>query len=316
MAKFCPLFSSSSGNCIYIGTSDGGILIDAGVSAKRITSALDSIGVSTESIGAIFITHEHSDHVNGLRVFAGSRNIDVYASAGTLGALDSMCILNGKFTAHEIDESGAEAAGIYVKPFATPHDAAQSCGYTAVTPDGRRISVATDLGHMTDTVMNAIYGSDLVMLESNHEIDLLRRGPYPYPLKQRILSDRGHLSNTACSDAAVKLLDSGTVRFMLGHLSKQNNTPELAYETTHSAFTVHGARSGSDYLLGVAGDNGKVISFRTEGKMYNIDLICIGKLKEDYLRGACAEYSKRLSRTRASVFCSLFTRRRASMRCA
>ena len=250
MAKFCPLFSSSSGNCIYIGTSDGGILIDAGVSAKRITSALDSIGVSPESIGAIFITHEHSDHVNGLRVFAG-----------TLGALDSMCILNGKFTAHEIDESGAEAAGIYVKPFATPHDATQSCGYTAVTPDGRRISVATDLGHMTDTVMNAIYGSDLVMLESNHEIDLLRRGPYPYPLKQRILSDRGHLSNTACSDAAVKLLDSGTVRFMLGHLSKQNNTPELAYETTHSAFTVHGARSGSDYLLGVAGDNGKVISF-------------------------------------------------------
>lgn len=261
MAKFCPLFSSSSGNCIYIGTSDGGILIDAGVSAKRITSALDSIGVSPESIGAIFITHEHSDHVNGLRVFAGSRNIDVYASAGTLGALDSMCILNSKFTAHEIDESGAEAAGIYVKPFATPHDAAQSCGYTAVTPDGRRISVATDLGHMTDTVMNAIYGSDLVMLESNHEIDLLRRGPYPYPLKQRILSDRGHLSNTACSDAAVKLLDSGTVRFMLGHLSKQNNTPELAYETTHSAFTVHGAKSGSDYLLGVAGDNGKVISF-------------------------------------------------------
>ena len=152
-------------------------------------------------------------------------------------------------------------AVVSVKPFATPHDAAQSCGYTAVTPDGRRISIATDLGHVTDTVMNAIYGSDLVMLESNHEIDLLRRGPYPYPLKQRILSDIGHLSNTACSDAAVKLLDSGTVRFMLGHLSKQNNTPDLAYETTHSAFTIHGAKAGSDYLLGVAGDNGKAISF-------------------------------------------------------
>lgn len=205
MAKFCPLFSSSSGNCIYIGTSDGGILIDAGVSAKRITGALENIGVSPDSISAIFITHEHSDHINGLRVFAGSRNIDVYASAGTLRALDSIGILNGKFTAREISENGAEAAGIYVKPFATPHDAAQSCGYTAVTPDGRRISIATDLGHVTDTVMNAIYGSDLVMLESNHEIDLLRRGPYPYPLKQRILSDIGHLSNTACSDAAVKL---------------------------------------------------------------------------------------------------------------
>ena len=146
MAKFCPLFSSSSGNCIYIGTSDGGILIDAGVSAKRITGALENIGVSPDSISAIFITHEHSDHINGLRVFAGSRNIDVYASAGTLRALDSMGILNGKFTAREISENGAEAAGIYVKPFATPHDAAQSCGYTAVTPDGRRISIATDLG--------------------------------------------------------------------------------------------------------------------------------------------------------------------------
>lgn len=261
MARFCPLFSSSSGNCIYIGTSEGGILIDAGVSAKRIVTALDSIGVSPESISAIFITHEHSDHINGLRVFAGKRNIDVYASEGTLSALDRLKILNGKFAYHAIDKQGAEAAGIYVKPFSTPHDAAESCGYTAVTPDGKRISVATDLGHITDTVMNAIYGSDLVMLESNHEVELLRRGPYPYQLKQRILSDRGHLSNDTCADTAIKLLDSGTMRFVLGHLSKQNNTPELAYETTHSALTIHGARLGTDYLLDVAGDGGKIISF-------------------------------------------------------
>lgn len=261
MARFCPLFSSSSGNCIYIGSSGGGILIDAGVSAKRITAALEQIGVSPDSIGAIFITHEHSDHINGLRVFAGHNNIDVYASAGTLAALGDIGMLDGRFTAREITDEGVEAAGICVKPFATPHDAAQSVGYTAMTPDGRRISIATDLGHVTDTVMNAIYGSDLVMLESNHEIELLRRGPYPYPLKQRILSDRGHLSNDACADAALRLLEGGTVRFMLGHLSKQNNTPELAYETTHSAFTINGAKLGSDYLLGVAGDAHRLISF-------------------------------------------------------
>ena len=227
MAKFCPLFSSSSGNCIYIGTSDGGILIDAGVSAKRITGALENIGVSPDSISAIFITHEHSDHINGLRVFAGSRNIDVYASAGTLRALDSIGILNGKFTAREISENGAEAAGIYVKPFATPHDAAQSCGYTAVTPDGRRISIATDLGHVTDTVMNAIYGSDLVMLESNHEIDLLRRGPYPYPLKQRILSDIGHLSNTACSGGEAARLGYGAVHARASEQAEQHARPRV-----------------------------------------------------------------------------------------
>ena len=145
---------------------------------------------------------------------------------------------------------------------------------TGKTPSATNVIIAKDTGYGAEwknfynkkvisamVYANAIYGSDLVMLESNHEIDLLRRGPYPYPLKQRILSDIGHLSNTACSDAAVKLLDSGTVRFMLGHLSKQNNTPDLAYETTHSAFTIHGAKAGSDYLLGVAGDNGKAISF-------------------------------------------------------
>ncbi|MBQ2774752.1 MAG: MBL fold metallo-hydrolase [Clostridia bacterium] len=261
MARFCPLFSSSSGNCIYIGTSNGGILIDVGVSAKRTVNALEQIGVSPEDISAIFITHEHSDHINGLKVFAGKYSMDVWASGGTLSALGEAGILNEKINIHELSSGGAEAAGMFVRPFHTSHDSAESVGYTIVTPDDKRIAVATDLGIVTPEVMNAIYGSDLVMLESNHDVDLLKRGPYPYYLKQRILSNRGHLSNECCAETALKLLDGGTTRFVLGHLSRHNNVPQLAYETTNSLFTMHGAVNGSDFLLNVANDDGKVISF-------------------------------------------------------
>ena len=261
MARFCPLFSSSSGNCIYIGASGGGILIDVGVSAKRTVNALRQIGVSPADISAVFITHEHSDHISGLKVFAGNNGLDVWASGGTLSALGASGILSGKFLVHEMPKEGVETAGMFVRAFHTPHDSAESVGYTVVTQDGKRVAVATDLGTVTQEVMNAIYGSELVMLESNHDVGMLRSGPYPYYLKQRILSDRGHLSNESCSETAIKLLDGGTTRFVLGHLSRQNNFPQLAYETTNSAFTMHGAVNGSDYLLEVAGDNGRVISF-------------------------------------------------------
>ena len=202
MAKFCPLFSSSSGNCIYIGTSDGGILIDAGVSAKRITGALENIGVSPDSISAIFITHEHSDHINGLRVFAGSRNIDVYASAGTLRALDSMSILNGKFTAREISENGAEAAGIYVKPFATPHDAAQSCGYTVVTPDGCAFE-----GQAERIVCRAIDGDIAILAKHGDYCTALGMG------EAHIVDADGQRRRAACMGGLLSVLD-GDVRLV------------------------------------------------------------------------------------------------------
>ena len=261
MAKFCPLFSSSSGNCIYIGTSGGGILVDVGVSAKRTVNALEQIGVSPEDISAIFITHEHSDHISGLKVFAAKYGMDVWASCGTLSALCSSGAITEKVNIHELPSAGVEAAGMFVRPFHTSHDSAESVGYTIVTPDDKRISIATDLGTVTPEVMNAIYGSELVMLESNHDIGMLKSGPYPYYLKQRILSNKGHLSNESCAETALKLLDSGTTRFVLGHLSRHNNFPQLAYETTNSAFTMHGAVNGSDFLLDVATDNGKVITF-------------------------------------------------------
>lgn len=252
MARFCSLFSSSSGNCTYIGSSGGGILIDAGVSAKQISLGLNGIGVGESEINAIFVTHEHSDHIKGLRVFASKYNIPVYATAGTLSELEKMGVLNGKFPTAVI-EGEIECGGQLIKPFATSHDVAESCGFSVTTGDERQLSVATDTGIVTDEMRDALTGSDLVLIESNHDIGMLRNGNYPYLLKRRILSDTGHLSNLACGDFVTELIKSGTTRFVLGHLSKENNIPSLAYQTSKAALDCLGATENRDYILTVAG---------------------------------------------------------------
>lgn len=256
MARFCPLFSGSSGNSTYIGSARGGILIDAGVSAKRLTQALCDINVDASRVEAIFITHEHTDHISGLRVFANKHGIDVYASRGTLRALERKGVLDGRFKAREITDDGVEVNGMFVCPFHTSHDAAESVGYTVITADGRRASVATDTGYVTDETFSAIYGSELIMLESNHDVGMLCNGSYPYDTKRRILSKYGHLSNDSCAETITKLLDGGTTRFFLAHLSRENNMPVLAYEATRSAVTGTGAREGCDFLLSVVPDCG------------------------------------------------------------
>ena len=261
MAKFCSLYSSSSGNCTYIGSSHGGILIDIGVSAKKTAEALSAIGVDPSSIEAIFITHEHSDHIKGIKVFAAKHKIPVYASAGTLSGMEKLGAVDSRVIADIIPYSGIEKAGMFIRPFRTPHDSNESTGFSVITPDSKRICVATDIGTITDSVMEAIYGSDLILLESNHDVRMLQNGPYPFFLKERILSNHGHLSNEKCAETAVKLLESGTTRFVLGHLSKENNIPSLAFETTRAAMTMAGAKENSDYLLSVAGDLNPVIAF-------------------------------------------------------
>lgn len=251
MAKFCPLFSSSSGNSMYIGCGEDAILVDIGVSAKRTEIALNGIGVAPDSIKAVFVTHEHSDHVNGVRVFAKKHHAKVYGSEGTLKALLNANKLDG-VECEVLPENGMDLNSLYVKSFRTSHDASESCGYVIDTPDGRKIAVCTDLGFVSEEVEKAVLGCDLVLLESNHDIRMLENGPYPYPLKQRIKSNKGHLSNESSSVFAKKLIESGTTRLILGHLSKENNFPELAYQTTLAALNEAGAKEDSDFILKVA----------------------------------------------------------------
>lgn len=252
MARFCTLCSSSSGNSTYIGYSGGGILVDAGTNAKQLTLAMERVGLEPCNINAIFITHEHSDHIGALRVFASRYNIPVYASAGTLNAIEKAGHLKGDFESFIMPENGAEVHGMEIKSFRTSHDSAESCGYTVTLPDERRISVVTDTGIITQDIMDKVTGSDLILLESNHDKKMLDVGPYPYYLKQRILSDKGHLSNEACAKAACHFINTGTTRLVLGHLSRENNTGELAFDKTNISLGEMGAVDGIDYLLSVA----------------------------------------------------------------
>lgn len=252
MSRFCTLCSSSSGNSTYIGHAGGGILIDAGTNAKQLTLALEKISVNPESIKGIFVTHEHTDHIGALRVFASRYKIPVFASAGTLEALEKAGHLKGDFDAFAIDGKSIEAGGMNVTSIITSHDSAQSCGYTVDMPDERKISVVTDTGIITQDIIDKATGSDLILLESNHDISMLNNGPYPYYLKQRILSDKGHLSNEACAKAACHFINTGTTRLILGHISRENNTPAAAFRATSNALGEMGAIEGIDYMLQTA----------------------------------------------------------------
>lgn len=252
MARFCTLCSSSSGNSTYIGSGGGGILVDAGTNAKRLIMAMEHVNVVPESIRAIFITHEHNDHISALRVFANKYKVPVYASKGTLSALEKAGHLRGDFEAFVIPENGADVSGMEIKSFRTSHDSAESCGYTVTLPDERRISVVTDTGVITNDIIDKVTGSDLILLESNHDKNMLSSGPYPYYLKKRILSERGHLSNDDCAKAACHFINTGTTRLVLGHLSRENNTAYKAFDRTNLALGEMGAIPDVDYILQVA----------------------------------------------------------------
>lgn len=251
MERLCTLYSGSSGNAAYVGTEKAGILIDVGKNAKQTTLALQKLSLTPEAVKAVFITHEHTDHIAGLRVFCGRHHIPVYASAGTLDALDGKGHLDGDFPVFQMD-SYADIADLHIQCFHTSHDCAEGYGYTVTLPSGKRISVATDTGVVTNEVKSAVLGCNAVVLESNHDINMLMCGPYPYPLKERILSERGHLSNDAAATLACDLLHSGTTQFILGHLSTENNVPELAYQTSVASLSLEGATVSKDYHLAVA----------------------------------------------------------------
>lgn len=247
MSRIYPLFSSSKGNSTYIGTKDEGILIDDGVSFSRLKKAMELNGLSTDAVKAVFITHEHSDHIKGLSVLTKKIKAPVFARGITLDYLLRTGVLNGEYG--EIKD-GEEVCGMRIECFSTPHDARQSCGYKITFKDGKTAAVCTDLGHVTAEIEAALKGTHCVLLEANYDIEMLRNGNYPYYLKERIFSGNGHLSNTDSGNFAAKLIGSGTEKIILGHLSQENNRPETAESTVVSCLGAF--RRNADYLLSAA----------------------------------------------------------------
>ncbi len=250
LTEFISLISGSSGNAAFISDGHTRLLVDCGMSGKRLEQALCEIGSSAAEIDALLITHEHSDHVRGAGIIARRHKIPVYATLGTHSAMDV-----GKIddTLRHVVTADRELTigSIGIKPFAIPHDAAEPVGYSFFCEE-KKLSIATDIGKMNDGILDAVKGSDEIILESNHDIEMLRFGPYPFPLKQRILGSYGHLSNESASEAALELVKSGTKKIMLGHLSKENNRPEIAMLETYNMLTGAGVEIGGDVMLKVA----------------------------------------------------------------
>lgn len=259
MPRLCPLFSGSDGNSYYIGSAHNGILIDAGRSAKQIVNALSALELDINNVRAIFVTHEHTDHIKGLKTLAAKYHIKVYASNGTIQELINKELINGKVDIVPIDENGIETNGFFVKPFGLSHDCREGYGYVVHTADGRKTAFVTDTGIITDEIKNAAEGCDTVVIESNHDIGMLQCGSYPYLLKRRILSDKGHLSNEMCADTVSYLVKHGTTRIILAHISRQNNMPCLAEEATVSLLKTNHITRNIDYHLHIAkSDNNAV----------------------------------------------------------
>ena len=231
MLQVYTLFSGSSGNCVFVQCDRHCILVDAGGSAKKILTALAEIGHSPEEIDAIFITHGHSDHVSALRVLTKRVHAPVYLTGGAekyVDVADAACLrIQPPLFQVQIGQ-------MTVQSFATPHDSDMSVGYVLTTPEGR-IGIATDIGYVSPEVQSALLGCEYVMLEANHDEEMLRYGAYPAILKRRIFSMMGHLSNAQCACFARELVENGTRELLLAHLSKENNTPELALQTVADA---------------------------------------------------------------------------------
>ena len=262
MAKIVPLFSSSKGNSYYIQGNGSAILIDAGRNLKQLELAMRENGLEMRSVRAVFVTHEHTDHISALNVMLKRWDIPLYASRGTLEYMTRYDKIPASARVNVI-ENIVETDDFRVQRVETSHDAAEPCGYFITTPDGRRVSVVTDTGFLTEDARLAISRSHLAVVESNHDIDMLREGPYPYVLKKRILSDSGHLSNTACAEALPDFVGAGLTRIILGHLSEENNTPHLALNESIDMLGRAGMVRNADYTLDVAPvvTNGKAVIF-------------------------------------------------------
>lgn len=254
--RFCPLFSGSSGNALYLGCENTHILIDAGMSGAKITAEMERAGLSPADLSAILITHEHSDHIAGAGILSRRYGLPIYANEATWEAMrDKLGNIPDKNVRTFETGSGFHIGELEITPFATPHDAAEPVGYSFYA--GRnKLSIATDLGNVRESWLKHVEESDLVLLEANHDVDMLKAGRYPYELKRRILGAKGHLSNDAAGQAAVELVRRGVRSIVLGHLSGENNFPELAYQSVCCMLESEDILPGRDVSVSVASRDG------------------------------------------------------------
>ncbi len=251
---FCSLASGSSGNCQYIATKKIGVLLDAGMSGKYITNGLLHINADIDKIKAILVTHEHSDHVKGVGILMRKYGLELYVTEKTFSEIEPKL---GKFDiekVHFIKKNEDIMIGdIVIHPFPISHDAVDAVAYS-FSKNSTKISVVTDLGHVPFDLLTKIVDSNLLMIESNHDVDMLNAGKYPYMLKRRILSDKGHISNVTAADAIVRALQvSNDLSYIvLAHLSKDNNTPDIAYETVKHIIEENGITVGEEISLDLA----------------------------------------------------------------
>ena len=262
MLNFCSLYSGSSGNSLFVETENTKVLIDCGVSSKKVEEGLKSLDVEPSSIDAILITHEHSDHVKGLGTFSKKFNVPIFANQETLDNMEQQTVkINNKNinTFKVYDKFYIE--DLEINPFSISHDAANPCGFN-IFKDNKKISIATDIGNMDAKTIKNLEDSIFVLLEANYDPDILKCSPYPYLLKRRIAGPTGHLPNEQAGKTISHLINSGLQSAMLGHLSKENNFPELAYKTVAEEI-MNTAHSESSFSLSVASrtEPGKLISF-------------------------------------------------------
>lgn len=262
MLKFCSLYSGSSGNCLYVSSNNTNILIDCGTSCKKICEGLASINSSVEDIDAILVTHEHSDHVQGLGLVSKKFNIPVYANLETWNAMGKQ---KEKIDQNNINvfvnDSDFSLNDLTIHPFSTPHDAANPCGFN-IHNGNKMLSVATDLGHMDNNIFKELVHSSFILLESNYDPEILKVSRYPFHLKQRIAGPNGHLSNETAGKTISALMKKDLKQVMLGHLSKENNFPELAYQTVVEELMKNNSDINTIKL--------SVASRNTPGKIINI----------------------------------------------
>ena len=251
MLQLCTLASGSSGNSLLVSDGRTHVLIDAGISARRITKSLRELGIEPGELAGVLITHEHSDHISGLTTLTKQFSLPVYASRGTgMQLCDRIAFLESCLRTFRPGES-FEVGELGVETFPTPHDTVESVGY-AVTGCGRKAAVVTDLGEVTEAVAAGVKGAHLLVAEANHDVEWVKSGPYPYFLKSRILGDHGHLSNEAGGALARSAVEQGAHTVVLAHLSAENNTPARAYGTVRTCLELGGVDVERDIQLEVA----------------------------------------------------------------